>query len=66
MDTQTHYRSLIKEIFLENAAIPVSHGDYRVQPIFDEEHDHYLLMVYGIDQKRWEHNCIAHLEIQGG
>lgn len=64
MDTRTHYIALIKEIFLENAAIPVSHGNYRVQPVFDEERDQYLIMIFGTDQKRGRHNCIAHLEIR--
>jgi hypothetical protein len=64
MDTRTHYRDLIKEIFQENAAIPVSYGNYRIQPVFDDENNHYLLMVYGVDRKRWEHHCLAHLEIR--
>ncbi len=43
MDTIQTYRNVIKKILLRYAKLRPSHGDIRVDPVFDETRDHYTL-----------------------
>lgn len=59
MDTQANIREIIKKIILKYAAFPPSHGNIRLDPVFDDTRDHYALMQVGWDQgKRVRGNLI--------
>jgi hypothetical protein len=47
MDTQTNCREIVKEIILKYAKFRPSHGQIRLDPVFDEIRDHYALMQVG-------------------
>lgn len=65
MDALDQYRKIIRRLFTENARIPISHGNIQVEPVFDSESDHYLLMLVGRDNKRRVHGCLVHIDIIG-
>jgi phage-related minor tail protein len=46
MDTQS-LRSVIKEVLSNYEKLRPSHGDIRLDVVFDEEHDRYALMQTG-------------------
>lgn len=59
MDTQAAYREIIKQVILKYAQFRPSHGEIRLDPIFDEMRDHYGLMQVGWSQgKRIRGNLI--------
>jgi len=50
MDTTTIYRDIIKQVILKYAQFRPSHGSIRLDPVFDEKQDRYLLMQVGWDR----------------
>jgi hypothetical protein len=50
MDTRTSYREIIKDVIGKYAKLRPSHGDIRLDTIFDERQDHYALMQSGWDR----------------
>ncbi len=50
MDTNTPYREIIKDVIRKYARLRPSHGDIRLDTIFDEQQDHYALMQSGWDR----------------
>jgi XisI protein len=62
VDTAEPGRRLIRSILTEYARIPVSYGDIQLQTVFDEENDHYLLMIIGWNGVRREHGCLVHVD----
>ena len=49
MDTQS-LRTVIKEVFSEYSRLIPSHGEIRIDPVVDEQHDRYALMQTGWSQ----------------
>lgn len=49
MDTLTQYRQIIRQILLEIAQFWNEHASHqsRLETIFDEQHDHYMLLDLG-------------------
>ena len=66
MDSVERYRKIIREILLEYAAIPCSHGHFEEWPVFDSEHDRYLLVTFGWDGPRRVHHVMIQLDIIAG
>jgi XisI protein len=66
MDTSESDRQLIERILVEYAKVPYSHGDFRLQTVFDRDQDHYLLMLVGWEGIRRVHGCLVHVDIIGG
>ncbi|GEM_PF-228199 len=59
MDIQKTYREIIKQVILKYAQFTPSHGEIRLDPIFDETRDRYGLMQVGWSQgKRIRGNLI--------
>ena len=58
-------RQLIQKILDEYTRIPYSHGDIKCVPIYDTQHDRYLLMAVGWDDRRI-HGCIVHVDLIDG
>jgi hypothetical protein len=59
MDKLTKYRQIITDLILKYSQFRPSHGDIRLDPVFDEQRDHYALMQFGWDRgKRIRGNLI--------
>ena len=52
MDTLTTCRHVVKQTLLHYAELRPSHGDIRLDVVFDETHDRYALMQVGWDSGR--------------
>jgi hypothetical protein len=66
MDTAESDRQLIERILVDYARVPYSHGDARLQTVFDRAQDHYLLMIIGWEGVRRAHGCLVHVDIIDG
>jgi XisI protein len=66
MDTSTTYREIIKQIIIQYSKLPPSHGDIRLDPIFDETHDRYALMQVGWDRGRRVRGNLIYVTLQNG
>ena len=66
MDTLSAYRQKIQELIAAHAAIPYAYGDVRAVPVFDPEHDRYLLVSIGWDEDKYVHGCLIHVDIMDG
>jgi hypothetical protein len=63
MDTLTIYRRIIRDVLLSFTTIPYAQGDIQCKPVFDEEHDSYLLITEGWNGAKRIHGCLVHIEI---
>ncbi len=52
MDTAAVYREIIKKTVLRYAELRPSHGDIRLDPVFDETRDRYVLMQTGWEREK--------------
>ena len=50
MDTNTSYRKIVKDVISRYAGLRPSHGQIRLETVFDEEQDRYALMQVGWDR----------------
>ncbi len=50
MDTQPAYRQIVKDVLNKYAKLRPSHGQIRLDTVFDEQQDHYALMQVGWDR----------------
>jgi XisI protein len=64
MDTILVYRNIIKQIILRYAQLKPSHGNIRLDPVFDEANDRYALMQVGWDRQRRVRGNLIYLTIQ--
>lgn len=67
MDSETlnHWRTTIKQILSDLAAIPFPDVvPLRAKTVFDESADIYLVVVEGWQDVRRLHGCLVHIEIQ--
>ena len=66
MDSTESDRQLIEKILVEYAKVPYSHGEFRLQTVFDRDQKHYLLMLVGWEGVRRVHGCLVHVDIIDG
>ncbi|MGF1987120.1 MAG: XisI protein [Nostoc sp. ZfuVER08] len=66
MDTTTSYRQIVKQVIIQYAQLRPSHGDIRLDPIFDETNDRYALMQVGWDRGRRVRGNLIYLRLQNG
>jgi hypothetical protein len=52
MDTLTTYREIVKRVISDYAKLRPSHGNIRLDMVFDEQRDRYALMQVG-----WDRGC---------
>ena len=52
MDTQATFEEVVKTTILRYARLRPSHGDIRLDPVFDEQNHRYSLMQVGWDRGR--------------
>lgn len=61
-----NYREYIEEIIKWRAAIGYANSDLETKPVFDREHDRYLLMVTGFEGKKRYNYALIDVEIRNG
>ncbi|MFN8486272.1 MAG: XisI protein [Caldilineaceae bacterium] len=50
MGTNTSYRAIVEDVIRKYARLRPSHGQIRLDTVFDEQQDRYALMQVGWDQ----------------
>ena len=64
--TLTEWRSIIKKILAELAAIPFPEVvNLEAKTVFDESADIYMVLVEGWQEAKRMHGCLVHVEING-
>jgi XisI protein len=66
MDTSSTYRSIIKQTILQYARLRPSHGDIRLDEVFDEARDRYALMQVGWDRGRRVRGNLIYMTLHDG
>ncbi|MEG4803915.1 XisI protein [Microcoleus sp. ARI1-B5] len=66
MDTSATYREIVKQVILQYAKLRPSHGDIRLDPVFDETHDRYALMQVGWDRGRRVRGNLIYITLEDG
>jgi XisI protein. len=64
MDTSATYRTIIQQILLKYAQLRPSHGEIRLDVVFDEIRDRYALMQVGWDQGRRIRGNLIYITMQ--
>lgn len=64
MDKLENYRQIIRNILTEYVEFSASDKSTETVPVFDSEHDRYLLMEIGRDKGKRIHFCLVNLEIK--
>jgi hypothetical protein len=66
MDTTTNDRKIVKQVILKYAQFRPSHGHIRLETVFDETQNRYLLMQVGWDKKRRISGDILYITLHDG
>ena len=66
MDTITTYREIVKQVISDYAKLRPSHGNIRLDTIFDEMRDRYALMQVGWDRERRVRGNLIYVIIENG
>ncbi len=66
MDTITTYREIVKQVISDYAKLRPSHGNIRLDAIFDEMRDRYALMQVGWDQEKRIRGNLIYVIIENG
>ncbi|MDM8520218.1 XisI protein [Anaerolineales bacterium HSG6] len=66
MDSITDYRQVIKTVLGRYAKLRPSHGDIRLDTVFDDEQGRYALMQVGWDRGRRVRGNLIYVTMQKG
>lgn len=66
MGARTDDQGLIEAIIHEYTLVPYSHGDIRLETVFDREQQRYVLMLVGFDRGKRVHGALIHVDIIDG
>jgi hypothetical protein len=66
MDTATSQRKAVREVISQYAALRPSHGDIRLDALFDETHDRYALVQVGWDRGRRVRGLLLYITMADG
>lgn len=66
MDTAAHEREIVKQVILQYAKFRPSHGDIRLDTVFDETQERYALMQVGWDRGRRVRGNLIYLTLHDG
>lgn len=67
MDKLGKFRQIIRRALLPYCEIEYANGDFQNQPVFDQEHDHYLIVSQGWEKNgKRHHGCLIDIEIKNG
>jgi hypothetical protein len=66
MDTPTTYDNIVKQVILRYSQLRPSHGDIRLDTVFDDTQKHYALMQVGWDRERRVRGNLIYITIHHG
>ena len=66
MDNTADYRDIVKQTLLRYAGMRPSHGNIRLEPVFDGTNDRYALMQTGWDRGRRVRGSLIYIALRGG
>lgn len=66
MDTTAHYKEIVKQVIQKYAQLRPSHGDIRLDTVFDETQSRYALMQVGWDRGRRVRGNLIYIKILDG
>jgi hypothetical protein len=66
MDTTTRDREIVKQVIERYAQFKPSHGNIRLDPVFDETQDRYALMQVGWDRGQRVRGNLIYITLQDG
>lgn len=66
MDTTAHFRDIVKQVIRRYAKLRPSHGDIRLDTVFDETQDRYALMQVGWDRGRRVRGNLIYVTLHDG
>lgn len=64
MDSTTQLSNAVKEVIGRYAQLKPSHGDIRLDTVFDDEQRHYALMQVGWDRDRRVRGNLIYITLQ--
>lgn len=64
MDRLNHYRTLVKQIILEQAEYAPRIGQIESIPVFDDQSNQYFLVDFGWDRTGRVHSVVLHLQLK--
>lgn len=64
MDSITQLSNAVKEVINRYAQLKPSHGDIRLDTVFDDEQKHYALMQVGWDRERRVRGNLIYITLQ--
>lgn len=64
MDSITQLSNTVKEVINRYAQLKPSHGDIRLDTVFDDEQKHYALMQVGWDRQRRVRGNLIYITLQ--
>ncbi|MEO1094074.1 MAG: element excision factor XisI family protein [Cyanobacteria bacterium J06638_28] len=65
MDSVTQLSNVVKEVINRYAQLKPSHGDIRLDTVFDDEQKHYALMQVGWDRQRRVRGNLIYITLRG-
>lgn len=66
MDTWSSYRQIVKDVLNKYANLRPSHGQIRLDTVFDEQQDHYALMQAGWDRGMRVRGNLIYITLHNG
>lgn len=66
MDTTAYHRQIVKEVITQYAQLRPSHGNIRLDTVFDENQDRYALMQVGWDRGRRVRGNLIYVTLHDG
>jgi hypothetical protein len=66
MDSTSHNREIIKQVIQQYAKLRPSHGDIRLDTVFDENQERYALMQVGWDRGRRVRGNLIYVTLSEG
>ena len=64
MDSTTQLSDVVKEVINRYAQLKPSHGDIRLDTVFDDDQGHYALMQVGWDRDRRVRGNLIYITLQ--
>jgi hypothetical protein len=66
MERVENLRAVIQQVLSDYASIPYSQKGVQAQTVFDQQADHYLVLLVGREGAKRVHGCLIHLDIIDG
>lgn len=66
MDKINNYRQIVKEVISQYSRFVPSHGNIRLDTLFDETQDRYALMQVGWNRERRVRGNLIYITLQNG